>query len=94
MSTIKKRTLESALRAKGFCQENTHHEYFWLFVEGKKTRVRTYLSHGIKEYEDNLLSRIAKQLHVNKLQLIALVECPLSYRDYVAYLQDAGHIQL
>ena len=90
MSVIKTNALASALLSKGFRRDNTHHQYLWLYVGGKKTSVRTCLSHGIPEYGDDLLAKVKKQLRVSKPQLLDLVACPLSYDKYVAHLVQSG----
>ena len=92
MSTISSKNIESALLSKGFRRDNTHHEYLWLYVDGKKTTVKTWLSHGIREYGDDLLAQVKKQLGISKNQLIALVHCPLGHADYVRHLRDTGRI--
>ncbi len=92
MSAIKTRDIESALLSKGFRRDNRHHEYLWLYVEERRTSVRTWLSHGIREYGDDLLAKVKKELGISKPQLVALVRCPLSYDGYVNHLQTSGRI--
>ena len=41
---------------------------------GKVSGIRTYLSHGDKDYGDALLARVAQQLHISKRELLELVE--------------------
>jgi len=36
---------------------------------------------------------VKKQLGISKQQLFALVNCPLSYEDYVAHLRQTGRIK-
>jgi len=62
VSAIKRKDIESALLKKGFKRDNTHHEYLWLYVDGRKTRVRTFLSYGLTEYGEDLLAKVKKQL--------------------------------
>ena len=92
MSAIKTKVIESALLRKGFRRLNTHHEYFWLYVDGRQTFVQTKLSHGLSEYGDDLLAKMSKKLGISKKQLLALVSCSLEYEEYVAYLQQTGRI--
>lgn len=94
MSAIKKKEIESALLSKGFIPHQTDHEYLWLYVAGKKTSVKTWLSHGIYEYGDDLLAKVKKQLGVSKKQLLDLIKCPLSHEDYVAHLKQTRRIVL
>lgn len=93
MSAIKTQRIEAALLKKGFRRDYTHHECFWLYVEGRQTSVKTRLSYGIREYGDDLLAQLKKQLGVSKPQLHALVGCPLTYDEYVAHLVGSGRIK-
>jgi hypothetical protein len=93
VSAIKTRDIRSALLSKGFRSDNRDHEYLWLYVGERQTRVRTWLSYGIPEYGDDLLGKVKKQLGISKPQLIALVDCPLTYDEYVAHLMRSGIIR-
>lgn len=93
MAAIKRRAIESALLRKGFRRDNTHHQYLWLYVGQRKTSVKTYLSHGTKEYGESLIAPLKRQLGVSKPQLLALVDCPLTYDAYVAHLEKSGRIK-
>lgn len=92
VSVIKTRDIESALLRKGFRPDNKDHEYLWLFVGGKKTSIKTKLSYGIREYGDDLLAQVKKQLRLTKPQLMDLVECPMSEAAYVDILKKNGQI--
>jgi len=92
MSAIKTKDIESALLSKGFRRDNSHHEFLWLYVGEQRTSVKTYLSHSIREYGDDLLAKVKKQLGVSKRQLLALVNCPLTYDEYVSHLKEVGRI--
>jgi hypothetical protein len=60
---------------------------FWLYDGEKKTSVKTWVSHGLSEYGDNLLAQVRKQLCLDtKTQLLELVECPLSQQEYLRIL--------
>ena len=80
-----KTLVESAVAPK----ENDH-TFFHLWVDGKKTRVYTKVSHGEKEIPDNLLGAMARQLNLNKKQFLELVDCPLTHDAYVTTLRTAG----
>jgi hypothetical protein len=92
--TIKTRKIASALTKKGFVeQERRKHTFYILYIDGKKTQIRTKLSHGGKEYGDNLLSFIRKQLKFdNKEELEDFIECPKSLEEYVRMLKDKSII--
>ena len=93
MSAIKTKDIRSALLRKGFRRDNTHHEYLWLFIGDRQTTVKTWLSHGISEYGEDLLAEVKKELGVSKRQLFALVRCPLKHGTYVAHLVETGRIK-
>jgi predicted RNA binding protein YcfA (HicA-like mRNA interferase family) len=91
---IKTRKIDSALIRKGFVKkEKRGHIYYILYVKGKKTQIRTKLSHGSKEYNDGLLSAIRKQLKFNsKKELENFINCPLSEEEYISMLMDKSVI--
>jgi hypothetical protein len=94
MSTIKTKDIHAALTGKGFRVADTHHEMLWLFVGGKKTSIRTRLSHGSDEYGDSLLKLMAKQLKLRRADLDRLIECPLTEKEYVSILVKNGDVRL
>ena len=94
MSTFKTGIIDSALRGKGFRKSNTHHEMYWFYVGGRKTSVRTRLSHGVSEYGDSLLGQMARQLHLTRTDLGELIECPLKEDQYRQKLISGGHIRV
>jgi hypothetical protein len=95
MTTVRTRDIRKALTGKGFqvigC---THHEMLWFFAHGKKTSIRTRLSHGSNEYDDGLLGLMAKQLKLRRADLDRLIECPLTEEEYVNGLIQNGHVRL
>jgi hypothetical protein len=94
MTTAKTKDIRKALTGKGFRIVESHHEMLWFFVQGKKTSIRTRLSHSSEEYGDNLLGQIAKQLKLRRTDLDRLIECPLTEEEYVNNLIQNGHVRL
>lgn len=93
MASYKTAELEKALCKKGFVRSNKHHRMFRFYYKGKKTPVKTRLSHGAKEYNDNLLGQMKKQLKLpEKQQLIDFIECPLDEKKYGEILIDQNEI--
>ena len=86
------KTVSTALCRKGFQTRDGDHVYYYLYVDGKKTAVRTKISHGEKEIGDNLLSLMAKQVGLTKKLFGDLIDCPLTHDQYVKQLRDAGHV--
>ena len=94
MSTKKTSVIEKALLQKGFEQDKTHHRMYWLHVKGKKTGIRTRLSHGKEEYDDNLLAMVARQIKLNKKLFFSYVDCSFTKDQYIQYLIDEKKIKL
>ena len=88
MASLKTKDIVSALLRKGFHQKSSsHHKYYWLYDGKIQTAVKTRISHGKREYGDNLLGQMSKQLGLDtKMQLVDLVNCPLSKEDYLDLL--------
>lgn len=82
----------ASLTKKGFHSHHSDHQRFYLHVEGKKTAVRTMISHSAKEIDDNLLSLMARQVKLNKKLFADLIDCPLSQEQYVKLLREGGHV--
>lgn len=94
MSSIKVKNIESKLGKKGFHMDREKKHRLWTFyVNGKKTSIRTFFSHGLTEYSDTLLSPIAKQLHLSRDNLNNFIECSLSQDEYQKYLKQEGLIR-
>jgi hypothetical protein len=86
--------IRAALLKKGFREDQArHHVYYWFYDGNRKTSVKTYFSHGIKEYGDELLDAIKKQLGLTKPQLLDFIECPLSREGYLKLLLESGRIR-
>jgi len=93
VSTRKTREIKSSLLVKGFQQESTHHEMYWLYISGKRTSIRTRISHGASEYDDKLLGLMAKQLKLRRNEFDEFIECPLTIEEYLKLLIERRHIQ-
>ena len=90
----KTRTIRAAFLSKGFIADETHHEMFWFVVGGKKTSVRTRISHGAKEYGDQLLTLMSRQIGLNKSELYRLVDCPMDGEKLKTLLVGRGKVRL
>jgi len=86
----KARELAAALASKGFRAREGDHTFYFLYAGGRKTSVRTKISHGAEEYGPGLLSQMSKQLHLRSHELDDFVECPLSHRGYLELLVQRG----
>lgn len=90
----KQSDVERSLLAKGFRAKEGDHTYFNYYSRaGKKTAVFTKTSHGAREIDDNLLSRMAKQCKLNNKDFGLLIDCPLDRDAYEAKLIALGTIE-
>lgn len=98
MRPRKTKDIEKALLTKGFekisSKAKDHHQYFYLHVNGKKSHIFTYLSHGGKEYHKNLMGKIKHQLKFTETQDAEdFFDCPLTQEMYLQLLKNSGQIQ-
>jgi len=87
------RDVAAGLQKKGFLLRESHHSFYHLYVDGKKTVIFTRISQGEKEIHDALLGAMARQVKLNRKQFNDLVECPLTLEEYVRLLQRDGAIE-
>jgi predicted RNA binding protein YcfA (HicA-like mRNA interferase family) len=90
MVTIKVKDILNGLARKGFCQSEGDHSHLILYVNGKKTSIRTKVSHGSSEIGDNLINIMSIQLKLEKKKFIDLINCPLTMKDYLEELKGCG----
>lgn len=90
----KQNDVEKSLQAKGFRPREGDHNYFNYYSKaGKKTAIFTKTSHGAREIDDNLLSRMAKQCKLSNKDFGLLIECPLDRDAYEVKLIAAGAVE-
>lgn len=90
MKPRKTRDLVQAMEKKGFVNNPSkdHHQYYCLYVNGRKSNIYTYISHGLKEYNSHLMGKIKKQLKFPTAQdAESFFDCPMSGDEYVEMLQ-------
>ncbi len=94
MTVYKTKDICSALKKKGFSEDtDSHHIYYRLFYNGKKTEVHTFISHGLPEYGDSLIGKMKKQLCLqSKTEFQNLIECPMTKEEYINLLIQRGNI--
>lgn len=90
--------ISSLTTNKGFREEEKRgHKQLRLYVEGRKTSISTPISRGsqYKEYGVDLLKWMSRGLRLSKTsQLIDLIECPMSYEQYVSWLRNDKGLHL
>lgn len=93
MTKRKSRDIIQSLSKKGFDKAKTDHIWFTFKYNGKKTSIRTKVSHGIQEYGDDLLSKMSGQLRLTKKVLLKFIDCPLSRDDYTSLMIERNTIE-
>lgn len=94
MVALNSRKVESSLLKKGFVQEPGDHKFFYLYVDGKRTGIRTKTSHCGQEINDYLIRQMSRQVQLDKSDFLDLVNCPLSKEKYVQILKEKKSILL
>ena len=94
MSSYRTGKIEAALKKKGFVKKESHHRMYMYYFDGKKTSVRTRISHGVSEYGDSLLGRMANQLKLSKRQLEDFIECPMTAEKYTDHLITNNFVKI
>ena len=94
MKPRKATDIKSSLLQKGFRQHDTDHSYFWFFYENRQTSIRTKVSYGIKEYGDNLLAKIRKQMRLGGRELDEFFDCDMTGDGYGQLLIERGHVKV
>lgn len=86
--------VEKSLEKKGFQRKEGDHHYFNYYTKsGKKTRVFTKTSHGVKELDDSLLGMMSKQCKLNRHDFDRLIDCPLDRDSYERKLIECGAVE-
>ena len=55
---------------------------YWLVVDGKRSAIRTRISHGEREANDSLQHLIAKEMKLSSSQFTAFVKCTIDGPRY------------
>jgi hypothetical protein len=93
MTEILTSLLINALLRKGFEKVETHHTMLWFVVQGRRTSIHTWVSHGQRKLDDRLLRLIGRELHLSRAELLKFVECEMSYEDYRRRMVDEGYLR-
>ncbi len=92
---LERSKVQDNLPRKGFDEQDDRKHIFYHFRhDGKKTHIRTHVSHGskYKTLGDDLVSTMAKQCKLTTKNFKGLVECTVSHEDYVQLLKEAGEV--
>lgn len=96
MKVRKPKTIQDVLLLKGFelNPSKDHHRGYYLVVNGKKTGIRTYLSHGNADYTSYLMQQVKKQLKFQDVKKAEdFFDCPMSAEQYIEMLKALGELK-
>ena len=93
---IEREKIRRALKGKGYIEvtKKKDHDFFYLFLNGIKYPIFTKLSRGssYKEYSDDLVKDVYKQIRLSKVEFAKYVECSLKLEEYVKLLLERNAI--
>lgn len=92
VTTLKTSDIRRALLRIGFEELGTEHKRFRLKTGGREP-IGTRFSHGVDEVWGGRINQMAKQLHVEKDEFVALVEGRLDREWYLLNLRKKGLIE-
>lgn len=84
------REVDGALTRKGFKKVDNDHHFYFFYRDGKKTSIRTKISHGEREISDTNCGRMAQQMRITTPKFKEFVDCKIEGKDYVDILVKAG----
>lgn len=93
MPSLKKDMVVRNLTKKGFVQDEGDHLFLhYVRLDGKKTAIRTKVSHGSKsDLTTGLVSAMARQCHLTTQQFKQFAECTIDQNQYEQLLTVAGY---
>ncbi len=98
MAVRERAVIAASLNRKGFAlnpgKPNPDHDYYHFQHPGLTTAVFTKISRGkeYKNYGDDLLGRMTKQLKLTTQQLLQLIDCTMDGDQYLKVLIKRGVI--
>lgn len=86
--------IANSLLKKGFEEKHSSHTHLIFFIDGKKTSLFTFISHGKKEISDELMHKMARQLKLSHKQFCELVDCSMSGQALKNFYLEEGIVKL
>lgn len=85
-----KHTIITSLTKKGFIKRDGGKHIGLCYVDssGRKTIAHTSLSYSHKKIGEPLLSKMARDCQVDKIDFLHLIDCPLSRDEYESKLRE------
>ena len=88
----KARDVKRALQSKGFVEESSHHWRYFFYYLGKKSHIRTKISHSETDISKGLCSAMARDMKLTGPQFEEFVDCDLTAQGYIDLLIAAKHL--
>jgi hypothetical protein len=88
---LKKREAEALFTKLRLDVQTSHHKTATLYYAGRAI-LRTRISHGQGDIPPIIVAKLRNQLKVTEQQLRSLVDCGLSYEEYIELLKAKGII--
>jgi hypothetical protein len=88
---LKKREAEALFAKLRLDVQTSHHKTATLYYAGRAI-LRTRISHGQGDIPPIIVAKLRNQLKVTEQQLRSLVDCGLSYEEYIELLKAKGII--
>lgn len=89
---MKIREIEKIFRKLNLKVRSTGHNYGWLIVNNKKI-LRVHYSHGKGDVPPVIVNKIRGQLKLSQKDFVELINCPLTYEDYINILKQKGILE-
>jgi hypothetical protein len=86
---LKKRQAELVFSKLRLEVQDSHHKMATLYHAGRAI-LRTRVSNGRGDIPPVIVAKLRGQLHVSEDQLSALVDCTMTYGDYIEVLRKKG----
>lgn len=88
MTVRKSSKVVNNLEKKGFIPSDSHHKFFYFYIDGKDTGIWTKISQGSNhDLDEYLLHKMAKQVKLPFDRFLDLIDCPMSKDEYIDYLR-------
>lgn len=86
MSALSAKETQRNLCKKGFRQEEGDHHFLYFYYNGKREAIKTKISHNMSDLDDYLISAMARQIKLSKIDFIAFAKCRMSEEEYIMQL--------
>jgi len=93
MKPYKTKKIEASLLKKGFkVRQGAKHKIYALYIGGSKTSIHTFISRGVAEYSDSLISKMRQQLKLSPGEFDGVISCPINKEDLIKIYSEKGVI--